>query len=61
MDGKDFIDPTKFYKRGEQEIPVINIGRIPVMLHTNACALRNMSSETLYQVVSVITIKVDIL
>ena len=49
VDGRDFIDPTKFYKYGEQEIPVINIGRMPVMLHTNACALRNMSSETLYQ------------
>ena len=54
VDGRSFLDETKIFNHTDSDganidVPVINIGQIPVMLHTNACALRNMSSETLYQ------------
>ena len=49
VDGKKFVKKENWYNFKDSEIPVINIGKMPVMLHTNACSLRNMTKETLYQ------------
>ena len=40
---------NRTYTVDDIEVPVINITRIPVMLHSNACVLRNMPRETLYR------------
>ena len=49
VDGSIFMDPTKVINHNGNKIPTITLGKIPIMLHTNACPLRNMTKETLYQ------------
>ena len=47
VDGRNCTDRT--HMMGKIEVPVVKLTDIPIMLHSNACILRNMPSEVLYQ------------